>query len=79
MWTNNDFSTKKSKSAKVSNLRTVRSKLLRLPQMLLLNSCDVISEFVDRKPEVFYDLVQSWSERLVVVVHEDVVDATVLE
>ena len=47
--------------------------------MFFLNSCDKISQFIDRKPEVFDNFVHGGSEGLVVRVHEDVVDATVLE
>jgi hypothetical protein len=47
--------------------------------MFLFDSCDEIAEFVDRKPEVFDNVVQGGSEGLVVGVHEDVVDAAVLE
>ncbi len=62
-----------------ANLRTVSSKLFRLPEMFLFDSCDEIAEFVDRKPEVFDNVVQGGSEGLIVGVHEDVVDAAVLE
>ena len=47
--------------------------------MFFLNSCDKISQFIDRKPEIFDNFVHGGSEGLVVRVHEDVVDATVLE
>ncbi len=55
------------------------SKLFRLPEVFLLDPGDEVAELVDRKSIVLDDLVQSGSERLVVRVHEDVVDAPVLK
>ena len=55
------------------------SKLFRLPEVFLLDPGDEVAELVDRKSVVLDDLVQSGSERLVVRVHEDVVDAPVLK
>jgi hypothetical protein len=55
------------------------SKLFRLPEVFLLDPGDEVAELVDRKSIVLDDLVQSGSERLVVRVHEDVVDAAVFK
>ncbi len=55
------------------------SKLFRLPEVFLLDPGDEVAELVDRKSVVLDDLVQSGSERLVVRVHEDVVDTAVFK
>ena len=55
------------------------AELFWFPEMFLFDSGDEIAELVNRKSEIFDNVVQSGSERLVVGVHENVVNATVFE
>ncbi len=61
------------------NLWAMSAKLFRFPEVFLLNPGDIVAKLVNRKSVIFDNVVQSGSERIVVGVHEDVVDATILK
>ena len=62
-----------------STHKLIKYYLFRFPQMFLLNPGDKVAQLVDWQLEVFDNLVQGIGERFVILVGENVVNATIFK